>query len=83
MANQIVDMDVEDRHIAITAEHVDAAKETIILDRRTHIDSLMARLREERVRKIIVPMLTGDRTGHDTLHEDSCICARTWVSFVA
>jgi hypothetical protein len=70
MADQIVRRDVEDRHIAITAEHVDAAKETIILDRRTHIDSLMARLREERVRKIIIPMLTGDRTGQDTLHED-------------
>jgi hypothetical protein len=70
MADQIVRRDVKDRHIAITAAHVDAAKETIILERRTHIDSLMARLREERVRRIIVPMLTGDRTGQDTLHED-------------
>ncbi len=70
IADQIVRRDVKDRHIAITAAHVDAAKETIILERRTHIDSLMARLREERVRKIIIPMLTGDRTGQDTLHED-------------
>jgi hypothetical protein len=70
MANQIVDMDVEDRHIAITAAHVDAAKETIILDRRTHIDSLMARLREPRVRKIIEPMLAGNKTGDDVLDDD-------------
>jgi len=70
MANQIVDMDVEDRHMAITADHVDAAKETLILERRTHIDSLVARLREPRVRKIIEPMLAGAQTGDDVLDDD-------------
>ncbi|MBK9260050.1 MAG: ATP-binding protein [Polyangiaceae bacterium] len=51
MADQIVNWDVEDRSVAITAAHVDAAKETIILERRSHIDSLLAKLREERVRQ--------------------------------
>lgn len=70
MADQIVDKDAEDRSIAITAAHVDAAKETIIVERRSHIDSLVAKLREERVRKIIDPMLTGDQTGADVLDDD-------------
>ena len=70
MADQIVNRDVEDRSVAVTAQHVEAAKETLIQERRTHIDSLLARLREERVRKIVEPMLAGSRVGHDVLNDD-------------
>ncbi|MBK9262650.1 MAG: ATP-binding protein [Polyangiaceae bacterium] len=70
IADQIVRRDVRDRSIAITAAHVDAAKETIILERRSHIDSLVSKLREERVRKIIDPMLVGHQTGADVLDDD-------------
>jgi len=31
--------------VEVRAEHVEAAKETIILERRLHVDSLVARLR--------------------------------------
>jgi AAA+ ATPase superfamily predicted ATPase len=44
----------------ITAELVREAIQTIILDRPTHIDSLLERLKEERVRRIIEPMILGD-----------------------
>lgn len=70
MADEIVRRDVQDRSVAITAAHVDAAKETIILERRSHIDSLVAKLREDRVRKIIDPMLAGEMTANDVLDED-------------
>ncbi len=70
LADQIVDRDVEDRTVPITAAHVEAAKEQLITDRRTHIDSLVARLREPRVLKIIEPMLTGGTTGTDVLDDD-------------
>ncbi len=70
MADQIVRRDVKNRAVPITADHVDAAKETIILERRTHIDSLVARLREPRVHRVIEPMLMGNRAMHDTLHDD-------------
>jgi hypothetical protein len=70
IADQIVRRDVTDRSVEITAAHVDAAKETIILDRRSHIDSLAARLREDRVRRIIAPMLVGDRATGDVLDDD-------------
>jgi hypothetical protein len=69
-ADQIVRMDVPDRTAPITRAHVDAAKETIILERRSHIDSLAARLREPRVQRILAPMLAGDQTGADTLDDD-------------
>src|SRR5690606_28926297 len=62
--------DVRDRSAEITVAHVDAAKETIILERRTHIDSLVARLREDRVRRIIAPMLAGERATEDVLDDD-------------
>ncbi|WP_239334501.1 ATP-binding protein, partial [Frankia sp. CiP3] len=44
----------------ITAEHVEQAKERLILARATHLDSLAARLAEPRVQKILGPVLTGD-----------------------
>ena len=43
----------------ITAAHVDAAKELLIKSRATHIDSLGERLKDDRVRKVIQPMITG------------------------
>jgi hypothetical protein len=70
LADQIVDRDVQDRRVAVTAAHVDAAKETIIVERRTNIDSLVARLREDRVRRIIEPMLVGGTTSDDVLDDD-------------
>ena len=59
LADQIVRHDVKDRSVAITAAHVDAARDTIILERRSHIDSLIARLREPRVVRVLGPMLAG------------------------
>ncbi|MEM9458301.1 MAG: hypothetical protein AAGF11_29260 [Myxococcota bacterium] len=37
---------------------------------RSHIDSLVARLREDRVRRIMAPMFTGDMTRGDVLDDD-------------
>ena len=70
LADRIVDRDVRDRSVPISAAHVDAAKETLILERRTHIDSLVARLRDPRVRRILDPMLAGERVSGDALDDD-------------
>jgi hypothetical protein len=45
---------------AITVDHLEAAKEPLILARATHLDSLAARLSESRVRKYVGPLLAGD-----------------------
>jgi hypothetical protein len=70
LADQIVGHDVEDRAVPITTAHVDAAKDTIIQERRSHIDSLIARLREPRVQRILAPMLAGERLQGDVLDDD-------------
>ena len=44
----------------VTAELVNQAVQNIILRRDTHIDSLLERLKEERVRRVIEPMLSGE-----------------------
>ena len=43
----------------ITAADVETAKETIIRRRDTHVDSLMERLREPRVRRVVEPVIFG------------------------
>jgi hypothetical protein len=44
---------------AVTCEGVRAAIQRIILSRPTHLDSLMERLREGRVRRVIEPVILG------------------------
>jgi hypothetical protein len=43
----------------ITVEDVETAKESIIRRRDTHVDSLMERMRESRVRRIVEPLISG------------------------
>jgi len=45
-------------------------KETIIQRRDTHIDSLLERLKEERVRKIVEPVIVGEEKGFDFTDND-------------
>lgn len=45
---------------SITADMAKTAIQNIIKRRDTHIDSLLERLKEDRVRKVIEPMLLGD-----------------------
>jgi DNA polymerase III delta prime subunit len=54
----------------ITAAHLDLAKERVILARATHLDSLLARLREEPVRRVLEPILAGELPHDDPLDED-------------
>lgn len=57
----------------IDVPQIDAAKERIILQWGTHFDSLMARLREDRVRAVIEPILAGAATA-DFSEEDERYC---------
>lgn len=54
----------------ITAAHIDAAKERVIQARATHLDSLLARLEEGRVRRVLEPVLAGELTGGKTFDSD-------------
>ncbi len=45
----------------VTVDDIETAKETIIRRRDTHVDSLMERLREPRVRRIMEPVILGEQ----------------------
>ena len=49
-----------DRSRAITEGAILDAQEQLILGRVTHLDDLADKLREDRVRRVVAPMLTGD-----------------------
>ena len=48
-----------DRSRTITARDVAEAQEAVILRRETHLDQLADKLREDRVRRVIEPLLSG------------------------
>ncbi|MDR1787744.1 MAG: AAA-like domain-containing protein [Treponema sp.] len=56
--------------VPITVEMVSNAIHAIVTRRDSHFDSLMARLREERVRRIIEPVITGEKAGLNSLSDD-------------
>ncbi len=50
----------------IASSHVEEAKERLILARATHLDSLVSKLAEPRVRSVLEPLLAGEETPIDT-----------------
>ena len=58
------------RKKSITEEMVHQAKENLILRRETHLDQLGDKLKEERVRKVVEPILTGSRELSDLMEDD-------------
>lgn len=55
---------------AVTGDHVEEAKERLILARATHLDSLAHKLREPRVHRVIEPVLSGTYEGGGGAYED-------------
>ena len=64
LAKEVVEALVTDPTISITPAHIQTAKEILIQRQDTHLDSLAERLREDRVRAIIEPMLAGQELGN-------------------
>ena len=74
LAREVVDKMKVPATEPITFAHLDEAKERLILARATHLDSLLARLTEPRVRRIIEPLIAGDSMGGDDLEDDVKYC---------
>lgn len=70
LARHCVSKLVTDRSQPVKVADIDQAKEEIILKRPTHLDSLMARLREARVQRVIEPMLNGGKLTIDPDNDD-------------
>ena len=54
----------------ITRDHAQTARERLILARATHLDSLVARLAEPRVRRVLEPIVAGSVIVSDTYDDD-------------
>jgi hypothetical protein len=70
LAREMVDELVPDRTRPLGAEHVQQARERLLLRRDTHLDSLAERLREPRVRRVIEPILVGVFPSMDVMNDD-------------
>ena len=64
--------EIHDRRFAepITLADMHEAKEKIIRERGTHLDSLMERMKEPRVRPIVEAVMTGSDMNRDELSDD-------------
>ena len=56
-----------DRSRPITLDIIEEAAEQLILERATHLDQLIDKLREERVRRVIAPMAAGGEWPEDAV----------------
>ena len=70
-----VDKAGRDRSRLVTTEAIMAAQEQLIVRRETHLDQLAFRLREDRVRRVVEPLLSGGESTH-TIRPDDIEYAR-------
>lgn len=70
LARQAVQVLERDRSVPIETLHIERAKEILIERRDTHLDSLIDRLREPRVRRILEPILAGEFLSPEVLDDD-------------
>ncbi|MCL2779138.1 MAG: hypothetical protein FWD73_14160, partial [Polyangiaceae bacterium] len=61
---------LQDRSRPVTLDDMDEAKERLILRRDTHLDQLVDKLKEPRVRRVIEPMLKSEELPGVTTEED-------------
>jgi hypothetical protein len=64
----------KDRKNTITAEMIVTAKENLIKARATHLDQLIDKLKEDRVKRIVEPMLKGDKLEKEPSWDDVQYC---------
>ena len=70
LAREVVEVMGVAAPTTIEAEHLDQAKDGLILARQTHLDSLVARLMEAPVRRVVGPLLAGGAPGGDFYEDD-------------
>ena len=70
IAREVTDEPGVEPPAPIEVERVDEAKERLIVERQTHLDSLAARLNEPRVRRVIAPVIEGTHVEGDAYDDD-------------
>jgi hypothetical protein len=75
LARQVVEKDLQQEYsMPVTANNIDSAADALMKRRDTHIDSLLDRLKEPRVQRVIEPMLYGGDAMVDPLSDDTTFC---------
>jgi hypothetical protein len=76
LAREIVETMAVPISETITMDHIELAKERLILARATHLDSLVAKLMETRVKRVIEPLLAGEMNAETdaTYNDDMLYC---------
>ena len=74
MREVIVKILKNDFTIPVTAAHIDEAAQNIMMRRDTHLDSLLERLKEERVRKVVEPVIRGNEMEISMMSDDVQYC---------
>ncbi len=62
-----------DPSVVITSEMMETAKDRLILSRATHLDQLADKLKEDRVRRVIEPMIVGELSEAISDDREYCI----------
>ncbi len=70
LARQCIEVLVPQRDRTIEVADVERAREILIQRRDTHLDSLIDKLREPRVRRVIEPILAGELLLGDRINDD-------------
>ena len=70
LAYEVTSKLARDHAVAITPDLIMAAKENLIQRRETHLDQLIHKLQEERVRRVIGPILAGNTTPENIPTDD-------------
>ncbi len=70
LAYQACFRDVADRTISITKEIIEQSKNQLIARKDTHLDSLVDKLNEERVRKVIDTIISGEVIKPEYIQDD-------------
>ncbi len=75
LANEIVRNMLEEDHTqAITVEMVEKAKEILITKRQTHLDSLVDKMKEPRVRQVVMSIINGEELTFDDYNDAILYC---------
>ena len=64
----------DDHSQPVTAADMAEAKEKIIREQGTHLDSMMEKLEEPRVRRVVEPVMLGGDVDFDVLRDDISYC---------
>ena len=75
IARKVVEEDLKGDHTQpVKAAHIETAADVLMKRRNTHLESLLARLREPRVRKVLDPLFCGGRGSVNLMDDDTQYC---------